>query len=232
MTETSEAIQIETRVFFDKYFYKFESIAGRNHEELFPENIDNYVLTGSDDYPAKIVEADKVVYSVGKAISECEDAKRKPYRTILVKCYLKQMMNREIADDLKYSSSRYSELKANALMEFTDRFNCWLTKQDNNNPAFQLIYRKTKKQATAGNTKASSTNRPAKKAKPTAEPRSQRKQFLFTKETSVNMKALALSKGISVNEMVNEVMENYIKRQFTQHPEYKTVASTLLKVEN
>lgn len=89
-----------------------------------------------------------------------------------------------------------------------------------------------KKQATAGNTKASSTNRPAKKAKPTAEPRSQRKQFLFTKETSVNMKALALSKGISVNEMVNEVMENYIKRQFTQHPEYKTVASTLLKVEN
>lgn len=88
------------------------------------------------------------------------------------------------------------------------------------------------KQATAGNTKASSTNRPAKKAKSTAEPRSQRKQFLFTKETSVNMKALALSKGISVNEMVNEVMENYIKRQFTQHPEYKTVASTLLKVEN
>lgn len=146
MTETSEAIQIETRVFFDKYFYKFESIAGRNHEELFPENIDNYVLTGSDDYPAKIVEADKVVYSVGKAISECEDAKRKPYRTILVKCYLKQMMNREIADDLKYSSSRYSELKGDALMEFTDRFNCWLTRQDNNNPAFQLIYRKTKKQ--------------------------------------------------------------------------------------
>lgn len=46
------------------------------------------------------------------------------------------------------------------------------------------------------------------------------------------MKALALSKGISVNEMVNEVMENYIKRQFNQHTEYKTVASTLLEVEN
>lgn len=89
--------------------------------------------------------------------------------------------------------------------------------------------KQAKKQATADNTKVSSTNRPA--AKPTAEPRSQRKQFLFTKETSVNMKALALSKGISVNEMVNEVMENYIKRQFIQHPEYKTVASTLLKVE-
>ncbi len=89
-----------------------------------------------------------------------------------------------------------------------------------------------KKQATTGNTKASSTNRLAKKAKSTAEPRSQRKQFLFTKKTSVNMKALALSKGISVNEMVNEVMENYIKRQFNQHPEYKAVASTLLEVEN
>lgn len=91
---------------------------------------------------------------------------------------------------------------------------------------------KKQAKATTGNTKASSTNRLAKKAKPTAEPRSQRKQFLFTKKTSVNMKALALSKGISVNEMVNEVMENYIKRQFNQHPEYKAVASTLLKVEN
>lgn len=90
----------------------------------------------------------------------------------------------------------------------------------------------TKKQVTASNTKANSINRPAKKVKSTTEPRSQRKQFLFTKETSVNMKVLAMSKGISVNEMVNEVMENYIKRQFKQHPEYETAASTLLKVEN
>ena len=49
MTETSEAIQIETRVFFDKYFYKFESIEGSNHEELFQEKIDNYDLTGSEE---------------------------------------------------------------------------------------------------------------------------------------------------------------------------------------
>lgn len=89
-----------------------------------------------------------------------------------------------------------------------------------------------KKQTITNNTKASSVNRPAKKTKSTTETRSQRKQFLFTKKTSVNMKVLAMSKGISVNEMVNEVMENYIKRQFKQHPEYEMAASTLLKAEN
>lgn len=89
-----------------------------------------------------------------------------------------------------------------------------------------------KKQTITNNTKASSVNRPAKKTKSTTETRSQRKQFLFTKKASVNMKVLAMSKGISVNEMVNEVMENYIKRQFKQHPEYETAASTLLKAEN
>ena len=61
-------------------------------------------------------------------------------------------------------------------------------------------------------------NHSAKRVNTTAEPRSQRKQFLFTKTTSNNMKLLANAKNISVNEMVNEVMEQYIQDQFKDNP--------------
>ena len=74
-------------------------------------------------------------------------------------------------------------------------------------------------------------NHSAKRVNSTAEPRSQRKQFLFTKTTSNNMKLLANAKNISVNEMVNDVIESYIKCEFKKHPEYETVASTILKAE-
>lgn len=88
-----------------------------------------------------------------------------------------------------------------------------------------------KKQTITNNTKASSVNRPAKKTKSSTEPRAQRKQFLFTKEASVNMKVVAMSKKISVNEMVNEVMEDYIKKQFKKNPEVKSLASKILELE-
>lgn len=69
------------------------------------------------------------------------------------------------------------------------------------------------------NTSAKLNNHSVKEVNTTAEPRSQRKQFLFTKTTSNNMKLLANAKNISVNEMVNEVMEQYIQDQFKDNPQ-------------
>ncbi len=66
--------------------------------------------------------------------------------------------------------------------------------------------------------KSNTSNHSVKEVNTTAEPRSQRKQFLFTKTTSNNMKLLANAKNISVNEMVNEVMEQYIQDQFKNNP--------------
>ena len=85
--------------------------------------------------------------------------------------------------------------------------------------------------ATRSNTSAKLNNQSTKRTNSTTETRSQRKQFLFTKETSVNMKVLAMSKKISVNEMVNEVMEDYIKKQFKKNPEVKSLASKLSELE-
>ena len=72
--------------------------------------------------------------------------------------------------------------------------------------------------AVKSNTSAKLNNQSTKQTNTTAEPRSQRKQFLFTKTTSNNMKLLANAKNISVNEMVNEVMEQYIQDQFKDNP--------------
>ena len=72
--------------------------------------------------------------------------------------------------------------------------------------------------ATRSNTSAKLNNHSVKEVNTTVEPRSQRKQFLFTKTTSNNMKLLANAKNISVNEMVNKVMEQYIQDQFKDNP--------------
>lgn len=72
--------------------------------------------------------------------------------------------------------------------------------------------------AVKNNTSAKLNNQSTKQTNTTAEPRSQRKQFLFTKTTSNNMKLLANAKNISVNEMVNKVMEQYIQDQFKDNP--------------
>ena len=72
--------------------------------------------------------------------------------------------------------------------------------------------------ATRSNTSSKLNNQSTKQTNTTVEPRSQRKQFLFTKTTSNNMKLLANAKNISVNEMVNEVMEQYIQDQFKDNP--------------
>lgn len=72
--------------------------------------------------------------------------------------------------------------------------------------------------ATRNNTSSKLNNQSVKQTNTTVEPRSQRKQFLFTKTTSSNMKLLANAKNISVNEMVNEVMEQYIQDQFKDNP--------------
>ena len=72
--------------------------------------------------------------------------------------------------------------------------------------------------AVKSNTSAKLNNQSTKQTNTTVEPRSQRKQFLFTKTTSNNLKLLANAKNISVNEMVNEVMEQYIQDQFKDNP--------------
>lgn len=88
------------------------------------------------------------------------------------------------------------------------------TKEDQEKPQTTS----NKGDATRSNTSTKLNNQSAKQTNTTVETRSQRKQFLFTKTTSNNMKLLANAKNISVNEMVNKVMEQYIQDQFKDNP--------------
>ena len=73
--------------------------------------------------------------------------------------------------------------------------------------------------AVKSNTSAKLNNHSVKEVNTTVETRSQRRQLLLTEELNRNMKLLAMVKGISVNEMINEVMEQYIQDQFKDNPQ-------------
>lgn len=107
--------------------------------------------------------------------------------------------------------------------DLTDMFST----TDNTEPQKQV-----KKPAAKRLQKAKSSNRSSKKTKIAVEPRSQRKQFLFTKTDSTNLKVLAMTKKTSVNELVNEAVQAYIKKEFKKNPEAKSIASKLIELEN
>ena len=136
MFKNDEILQITTREFLNKYFDKLMAISGRNNFELLPDNLKHYQFcTG---FNATIMRADILVYCVGKAFNECQNETKKPYRTILIDYYLKEMWNSDIANEVGYSHSRFGILKKQALDEFTQRFNYWTTKQGVK-PLVQLV---------------------------------------------------------------------------------------------
>lgn len=128
MAENAEILQITTKDFFDKYFDVLMSIAGRTNTELLPENISSFEML-DNRYLLKIRRADMLVYCTGKAFSDCQNKTKKPYKTILVDCYLNDMTNLEVAKKVGYSRSRFGTLKQEALAEFTQRFNYWIQNQ-------------------------------------------------------------------------------------------------------
>ena len=64
-----------------------------------------------------------------KLFSDCQNKTKKPYKTILVDCYLNDMTNLKVAKKVGYSRSRFGTLKQDALAEFTQRFNYWIQNQ-------------------------------------------------------------------------------------------------------
>lgn len=83
--------------------------------------------------------------------------------------------------------------------------------------------------AVKSNTSAKLNNHSVKEVNTTVETRSQRRQLLLTEELNRNMKLLAMVKGISVNEMINDTMTRYVKREMRK-PEVKNMMLQLDKM--
>ena len=77
----------------------------------------------------KLIEglyAASVVDCIKHTIANCSDCDiRKPYKIILVDCYLNGMQGFKIAQKIGYSDRQFANKKRMALCEFADRFEYW-----------------------------------------------------------------------------------------------------------
>lgn len=120
---------IDAKGFLKTNLYYLINISGHFPTDLMPANIDKFRLRDKDIYSSNIKQAENVLYCVALAIRDCKDEPRKPYRTILIDLYLKDMLNLEVQQEVGYSRSRYNTFKKQALQDFTQRFNYYAVQE-------------------------------------------------------------------------------------------------------
>lgn len=113
------------RNFFEHDFERYLGYAGLNPVDL--SVIDDSHLSSpkmdasgvsahggvnhQEDSTLRIIEAEKACHAVGKAIDNCRDSARTPYRTILREHYLKGLDDQKVMVLLGYEHSWYDSLK-------------------------------------------------------------------------------------------------------------------------
>ena len=127
------------RNFFEHDFERYLGYAGLNPVDL--SVIDDSHLSSpkmdasgvsahgginhQEDSTLRIIEAEKACHAVGKAIDNCRDSARIPYRTILREHYLRGLDDQKVMVLLGYEHSWYDSLKRRAECEFADRWDKW-----------------------------------------------------------------------------------------------------------
>lgn len=124
-----DKVVIDAKTFLKKNLYYLINISGHFPTDLMPVNIDNFHLRDKGNYSDDIKQAENVLYCVALAIRDCKEEPRKPYRTILIDLYLKDMLNLEVQQEIGYSRSRYNAFKKQALQDFTQRFNYYTVQE-------------------------------------------------------------------------------------------------------
>lgn len=93
-----------------------------------PENISNIKPSNAENYPQRIIQAETIAYCIALAINDCKNEPKKPYKTILIDVYLKELSNIDTMQKVGYEHSRYNVLKRQAINEFAGRFNIYAIK--------------------------------------------------------------------------------------------------------
>ena len=92
---SNTTVVVSAYQFFNKYFDRILSISGLLPLDLMPENISNIKPSNDESYPTRIIQAETIAYCIALAINECKNEPRKPYKTILIDVYLKEISNIE-----------------------------------------------------------------------------------------------------------------------------------------
>ena len=125
---SSTTVVVNAYKFFNKYFDRILSIGGRLPKDLIPENLSNIKPSNDERFTPDIIQAETIAYCVALAINDCKNEPRKPYKTILIDVYLKELSNIDTMQEVGYEHSRYNVLKRQAMNEFAGRFNVYAIK--------------------------------------------------------------------------------------------------------
>ena len=125
---SSTTVVVNAYKFFNKYFDRILSIGGRLPMDLIPENLSNIKPSNDERFTPDIIQAETIAYCVALAINDCKNEPRKPYKTILIDVYLKELSNTDTMQEVGYEHSRYNVLKRQAMNEFAGRFNVYAIK--------------------------------------------------------------------------------------------------------
>ena len=125
---SSTTVIVNAYKFFNKYFDRILSISGLLPMDLMPENISNIKPYNAENYPQRIIQAETIAYCIALAINDCKNEPKKPYKTILIDVYLKELSNIDTMQKVGYEHSRYNVLKRQAINEFAGRFNIYAIK--------------------------------------------------------------------------------------------------------
>ena len=125
---SSTTVVVNAYKFFNKYFDRILSIGGRLPMDLIPENLSNIKPSNDESLTPDIIQAETIAYCVALAINDCKNEPRKPYKTILIDVYLKELSNIDTMQEVGYEHSRYNVLKRQAMNEYAGRFNVYAIK--------------------------------------------------------------------------------------------------------
>lgn len=125
---SSTTVIVNAYKFFNKYFDRILSISGLLPMDLMPENLSNIEPSNDERFTPDIIQAETIAYCVALAINDCKNEPRKPYKTILIDVYLKELSNIDTMQEIGYEHSRYNVLKRQAMNEFAGRFNVYAIK--------------------------------------------------------------------------------------------------------
>ncbi|MDF7683504.1 DUF1492 domain-containing protein [Lactobacillus sp. ESL0679] len=140
--ETANRVRIFFKYTFPNYLIK----AGLHRTDLKspqlnPTGIAVHGRNSAEIRMAQIFDMQDKCRAVYQAIDHCSDSQNQPFRTILKALYIDELKDWQVADKVKYSDSRYGDLKRYACCQFADTIETWKVIYDVDIPDLKIINR-------------------------------------------------------------------------------------------
>lgn len=127
-----KVVKISTKHFFNHEFNRLCCLAGMHPADLLPCNLANLHPCKVGDKNGLSGEAVNYTYCMALALNDCQNASKKPYRTILIDYFFKSFKVHKIMAKIGYSERQYYRFEKSAIREFSDLFKHYQVKMNLN----------------------------------------------------------------------------------------------------